>query len=77
MYCKLSVHYQVGMSASEMALQESYQQKELSELKDELLEKSEKLLVYKNKYEKQQKILERLQQKGQNNLRIIINLCHF
>ena len=55
-----------------MALRESCQQKDkqLSELKDELLEKSEKLLVYKNKYAQQQKVLERLQQKGQNKLRI-------
>lgn len=67
-----SLHYQVDMSVSRMALRESCQQKDkqLSELKDELLEKSEKLLVYKNKYAQQQKVLERLQQKGQNKLRI-------
>lgn len=53
-----------------MALRESCRQKDkqLSELKDELLEKSEKLLVYKNKYEQQQEVLERLQRKGQNKL---------
>ena len=50
-----------------MALQESQQKdNQLSKLKDELLEMSEKLLMNQNKYEQQQDILERLEQKGQN-----------